>query len=403
MNFIESFIKYTKIYESPSSFWRWSAYATIAAVLRDNCHVELRDMAIYPNIYVLLLADSANHRKGLPVKFCEKYVKLIKNTKIISGRSSIQAILDELAKGETDRKTGKIMKGGSALFTARELSAGIVSDPAAVEILTDIYDFQDEWTSHLRGSANFTIHNLCFTIMAASNEDLLKGVYDMRALRGGLLGRTFLVSPNEFRPANSLFSQETDNEIIESTEINKELERKLREISQLQGKFFFDRDAIKEYDNWYFPLRESYKDKSDKSGVFGRIHTGALKIAMIICAASSLDRRVTKKHVEEAISDVMELIPNYNQFTMGAGRAPLAESVAIFLTLLYNEPQHQMSRKDLLFKHWNNFDTDNLDKIVATLESGGNLQSLMGDNSMIYCLTEKCIKRVFPSGTGMVQ
>ncbi len=400
-DFIGSFIEYTKIYESPTSFWRWSAYTTVASILRDNCHTQLRDMVIYPNIYVLLLASSANHRKGLPVQFCEKYVKALKNTKIISGRSSIQAILDELARGETDKKTGRILKGGSALFTAREMSASIVSDPAAVEILTDIYDFKDEWTSHLRGSANFTIYNLCFNLFAASNEDLLKSVYDVRALRGGLLGRTFLITPNEFRPANSLFTEETDDQIIAAVEASKSLVMKLNEISLMNGKFVFEKEAIKEYDGWYFPLRESYKDKVDKSGVFGRIHTGALKIAMILCANYTPGEfNVKKRNVEEAIEEVMTLIPNYNQFIMGAGRAPLSEIASIFLTIVHAEPEHKITRKELLQKHWNTFDAENLDKLITTFEQAGLVQDKMGDGSMIYYLTDKCLELLFKGQEG---
>ncbi len=113
------------------------------------------------------------------------YVKNLlgtKSTKLISGRSSIQGILDELSRGETDKVTGKVTSGGSALFSASELSAGIVSDPEAVKILTDIYDFKDEYTSRLRGTGVFRIKNVCFSLVAASNEELLWDIYDGFAL-----------------------------------------------------------------------------------------------------------------------------------------------------------------------------------------------------------------------------
>src|SRR5674476_1160462 len=173
MNFVELFLEHTQYYESPGSFWKWAAYTAIGAVLRDNCFRTLGDHRVYPNLYTLLLADSAVHRKGHPIKLCEELVKRAKSTKVISGRSSIQGILDELSRGETDKVTGKIISGGSALFSASELSAGIVNDPEAVKILTDIYDFKEEYTSRLRGSGVFRIKNICFSLIAASNEELL--------------------------------------------------------------------------------------------------------------------------------------------------------------------------------------------------------------------------------------
>jgi len=59
MNFINDFITLTSEYESPTSFWRWSAYAVVAATLRNNVHIQAGLRRIYPNIYVVLLADSA--------------------------------------------------------------------------------------------------------------------------------------------------------------------------------------------------------------------------------------------------------------------------------------------------------------------------------------------------------
>ena len=200
MGFIKLLLEHTKPYESPESFWKWSAYCTIAAIMRDSCYIRQGDSNLYPNVYVLLLADSAVHRKGNPVRFCEKLTGKIANTKVISGRTSIQAILDELARGETHPKTGKTIKGGSSLFSAAELSAGIVNDPEAIKILTDIYDFKEEYTSRLRGTGTFHIKNICFTMMAASNESLLVDLYDEKARTGGLLGRTFLVKPNSSAP-----------------------------------------------------------------------------------------------------------------------------------------------------------------------------------------------------------
>jgi len=223
MTFVELLLQHTRKYESPESFWKWSAYTAIGSVLRDNCYRRLGENKIHPNVYTLILADSAVSRKGAPIKLCEKLVKRAESTKIISGRASIQGILDELSRGETDKATGKVLAGGSALFCAEELSAGIVNDPEAIKILTDIYDFKEDYTSRLRGSGVFRIKNICFSMMAGSNEELLRGVYGSEAVNGGLLGRTFIVRSNEFRPGNSLFDV---NDTSASLDILTEMPRK---------------------------------------------------------------------------------------------------------------------------------------------------------------------------------
>lgn len=391
MSFIDNYIEHTKFFESPTSFWKWSAYATIAGVLRDNCFYKQGDDPLYTNIYVLLIADSAVQRKDRPVRLVERLVQKTNNTKVINGRSSIQGILDELAKGETDKKTGKIIKGGSAIWIAPELSAGIVSDPDAIKILTDIYSFREKYDSRLRTQANFSIKNICFSFMAASNEELLRDVYDIKATMGGLLGRTFLVAPNEFRPGNSLFNLKIDDTL-------DLLEKELLEIAKLEGEFDFRADAISTYGDWYLPFRASYEKKSDKSGISGRIHTSVLKLAMILAVAQDHELIIKKNHIIQAIEECTELIPNYAKFVMSSGKSSLAEIATLVLSALNDSETKTLSRKIILQKFWNVLDqgAETLDKVIVTLEGGGMIEmKMVGNNEIAYEITQKCLDILF--------
>jgi len=387
-------MEHTKSYESPKSFWKWSAYVTIASILRDNCYKKQGDVFTYPNIYVLLIADSAVHRKGNPVKLCEKLVTAIHNTKIISGRASIQAILDELSHGETDKKTGKTITGGSALFSASELSAGIVGDPAAIQILTDIYDYKDEYVSRLRGTGTFRIKNICFSMLAASNEDLLVDIYDTKAIFGGLLGRTFLIKPNEFRAGNSLFN------FPDTTESLANLITMLRSIEALKGEFVFTTAAQTEYESWYLPFRESYRIKSDKSGVAGRIHIGVLKIAMLLAVNYQNTLIIDKEHIEEAILECLGLIPNYSSFIMSSGRSPDSACGSIIINHIYENEQHRAARKEILFKHLNAFTIEQFDQVIDKLIQAGMIKEDMIGEGIAYSLTKKCLDTLFSQEKG---
>lgn len=395
MSFIDSYIQYTANYESPSSFWKWSAYTIIASILRDNCYcTDDKQTVIYPNIYVLLLATSAEQRKGQPVGFCEKLVEHVENTKVISGRSSIQAILDELKKAETNKTTGKILNGGSALFSVPELSAGIVNDPEAIKILTDIYDFRAKYTSRLRGTGTFEIKNVCFTMLAASNEDLLKDVYDTKALFGGLLGRTFLIVPDEFRKGNSLLRKLGYIEEVDYRGLWKSMEKELHEIAMMVGQFKFTDDAIDAYESWYLPFREGYRNKTEKSGVTGRIHTSIIKLAMIL-AAIDKELIVRAKHIFQSIDECIALLPNYQRFLLGQGKSPGSEVGVIVLNEIYDAPYHTLSKKIILQRHWNDFDPDVFEKLIATLCSAGMVSMTPDGDGVAYTLTKKCLEILF--------
>ncbi len=387
MNFVDQFLQHTRHYESPTSFWRWSAYTTIAAILRDNCYRRFGDKRTYPNIYTLLLASSAVQRKGEPVRLCETLVRTVKNTKVISGRSSIQAILDELSRGETDKKTGVLLKGGSALFSARELAAGLVNDVEAVNILTDIYDFDPMYISRLRGAGTFRIENLCFTMLAASNEELLTGVYDKKAVFGGLLGRTFLVKPSEFRPGNSLF---TINDTSTSFQLMIE---HLQKVAQVKGEFEFTESSQMIYNDWYLPFRKSYESRPDKSGISGRIHTSIIKLAMIL-AADRLSLVIDDCDIQEAIVQCLSLLPNYNQFVMTSGKSTVAEIAAIFIEEIWRSKDRCITQRDFMTKHFHEFDMEIFEKCTSTLAGAELIKTCMYDGTLGYVVTDKC-KEVF--------
>lgn len=373
-------MKHTSIYESPGSFWKWGAYASIAALLRDNCYLRQGDRLLFPNVYILFLADSG-YRKGPPVDLSETMLSKVNTTKIISGRSSVQAILDELARAETDKKTGKIAKAGSAIFYAAEMSAGIVADPEALKILTDIYDYKSNpYKSRLRTGPCFNLDRIVFSMLAASNEAMLKGMFGIAEIQGGFLARIFLVTPNEQRPPNSLMR-------LDPEERKKSLSNvlaKFIEIEKLRGEFKLDDDAIDEFESWYYKFKLSYQNKKEVSGVVGRIHTGVIKIAMLI-AANRCSMQITKEDMELAINEAIALIPNYNVFTLtNSGRNDTGQSAGLIVTELLQSKNYMASRKELLRKHYQIITAEDLEKIAVTLEQAGMITQLVGADKQLY-------------------
>lgn len=389
-DFISEYLEYNKYFESPTSFWKWSAYAIIAAILKDSVFKQEKDDRIHPNIYVLLLADSAVQRKDRPVNAVERFTRTVGNTKVIAGRSSIQALLDELASAETNPKTGRMFAGGQAIFIAPELSAGIVQDPQSVDILTDIYKSRsspgnDVFESRLRGTGKFKIKNLCLSMMAATNNAMISGAYDSRAMSGGLLGRTLLVCPDEFRPGNSLW------EVKETGVSFDSLVAMLVKIAQVKGEMEFPKETQEVFDSWYLPFRESYRERSDNSGIAGRIHTSVIKLSMILCTNATCGLTVRPLDMERAIQECLALIPNYQHLATVVAKTPIGAVHAIVLNDLVTRPDYCVTRKVLLQSNIMTIDSESLDKSASTLEQAGLLMQLVSGSGISYKLTEKGI------------
>lgn len=383
-NFFDLFIDFNAEFESPKSFWWWSAAALVGSTLRNNVYHNAGNEILYPNIYVLLLADSAAFRKGGPFPLITDLVNDLHHTKLYDGRASIQAILEKLSL-DIGGKKGIPMRGGSCLLLAEELASFFVSDPQLIPLITNIYRSRKIFNYDLRGNA-FTVKDLCVTMLSASNEIHLKDVYDQRAVYGGLLGRTFLVKPDERRQENSLL------EIDISKYDRKDLMAALEEIKKLSGNVKFTPDAIKLYKSWYKELYASLLKVPDPAGILGRIHTSVLKLSIII-AASHYTTEVSAAFIEEAIKQGIELKPNYETYVMSSGGSTQAKVGTIFLTALWDATAlngNKLSRKTFLMNYWNQVTADDLDKLIATLEQGGMITTDYTSNEIGYVMTAKC-------------
>lgn len=377
MSFVSSVIEHTRLYESPHSFWLWSAYACIAGVVRDNIWMKDGDGRLYPNVYILLLAGSAQ-KKARPVNLAEIMVYECGNVNVISGRSSIQAILIEIGHTETD-VSGKIKKGGSAIFFAPELSAGIVQDDQSIQILTDIYDYKPiPHTTNLIGRGKTKLDKLVFSMFAASNEELLKDFINTKAIYGGLLGRLFLVIPDEFRPGNA-FPLGIEKKLIG-------VKQMLVEISKLSGEVQFPDDAKEFYKEWYLGFREHSRKQNDRTGVLGRLPTNVKKLAMLL-AANDLSLVVRLEHIDQAITTCLKLLPNYKFFTLQAGKSDQAAAGVIILETL--SKRDILNYKDLIWDNWMNADSETFDKVIATFEVSGLIMTTVTGSERTFQLTAK--------------
>lgn len=350
--------------ESPKEFFYWSTLAALSAIAADNVCLPRRYFKTYPNIYVMLVADSGK-RKGLPVALAKNFVTELDSTRVISGRSTIQAILSELAKAKS-RENGKMLNTAKAFLVASEFSASLIEDPKAFDILTDLYDshFYDKtpWTNMLKVGGVETLKNPCITTLGASNDTNLIDTLPRKTTRGGFLGRMFLVKSNERGKPNSLVFEQDDKEELKEDFNWKQFMPYLREVSNLKGEFKFDFGIARQADAWY--KSQFYDETDDVTGFQNRIFDHILKVAMLLSLSRSLDMIITRDDLEESIDLCQLFTTNAKRITEGTGRSELGPLITLFVDEMLKAKDHEISKRKFLRKHYGDVTADVLPKIV---------------------------------------
>lgn len=399
--------------ESPLSFWYWGALSAISAVVKDNIWIDRYIHHLYPNIYVMLHAESGL-KKGPPISMAKQLVRMVGNTRIISGRSSIQGILKDMGTGRT-LPGGKVIADSAAFICSSELSSSIVEDKVATTILTDLYDRQynvGEWRSLLK-METFDLKNPTVSMFTATNEAHSTDFFARKDVQGGYFARTFIIYENAPNRDNSLLLPLVNPpQYEESAEYLKELSRikggfaPLGSLTEHDGyHHFFESpdgktkgyfsDAGIVYEEWYHNFKALMRAQfhKDETGTLNRFGDSVLKVAMLISLARAPTLILEKSDVEEAISHCEKLIGAVRVTTLGAKGLSQSSSLKSKLIKEFVEREpHQISRPILLQKMMMHFGTTTeLDELLQGFEMAELIRSEVMGNNTVYIMTNKAI------------
>lgn len=383
MSWLDEIVKQHEEYESPRSFWYWSALATISATLKDNVYLDKFLYKLYPNIYVMLHADSGL-KKGAPISMAKQLVTLVNNTHVISGRSSIQGILKKLGTAES-LPGGKIKAYSTAFICSSELTSSIVEDKAATTILTDLYDRNynvGDWESLLK-MESFKLKNVTVVMLAGTNEAHSEDFFLRKEIQGGYVARTFVVYEKEPQTVNSLmFPPKVRLDYIASSEY-------LRELSRMKGEIQIADKDRHFFDAWYKDLRGSIKRAGHKdiTGTLNRFDDSVLKVALLISLGTTPELTISHKALEEAIHECEKLIGNVRRTTMGAeAKHQWAQQKIELIYELLQRDNHSISRQQLLKKFWLVANSTEWDEILKSLIESGHITLTNPAGQVVYTM-----------------
>lgn len=400
MAWLRELLRSTNELESPQSFWYWSGLCAISAVVKDNVYLNRGGAyQLYPNIYVILHAESGL-KKGPPIALAKDLVRLVNNTRVISGRSSIQGILKKLGEAET-RPGGIIVNKSCGFICSSELSSSIVEDNAALTILTDLYDRHynpGEWSSLLK-MENFQLKDPTVSLLGGINDAHAEEFFGKKDIQGGFLARTFVIYEKEEQTINSLMRR------LEHPPNRESLACYLKELSKLKGPFAETFDENNDltpvgrfYDEWYHDFRNNVKQMGvkDETGTLNRFGDSVLKVAMLLALSREPTLEITIQDMETAIQVSEKLIGNIRQTTMGRkGISQSSPLKAVIIKEFLNREDRKISRQILMKKMYFHYsDVTEFDGVIDSMIQAGLLITYPSGKQQVYEMPEHQVNEI---------
>lgn len=366
-NWIDDVMAECEHVETPRSWLFWSLVCSVSAAMGNNYYLRVLKGAVEfrANVYTILLGESGLG-KEFPISLSRELVEKADITRVISGRSSIQAIVKEVSQART-RQNGKPPFIDSRAFIVNgELSTAIIQDPNSLTILTDLYDRKSSWTNLLKGDGPEKLKEPYFTCLFGSSPAHFYESVPQVNMEGGYIGRNFIIQEEKRYKDTDLFQGEDTTEGFPFGKFITHLEL----IAKGGGRIIPDAESKMLFNDWRRHWRG--KNVQDKTGFANRVPAHVLKVAMILALADYEQSLVVQaRHIELAIEQVVPLSYSSKKAAEGKGTDPLAAQTKMVLDFLLTAPGHELKRRQILTKGYGNFDTVVLDKILDNLAEIG--------------------------------
>lgn len=379
---LEAILEDTKTSESPVRFKLWSALWTVGAVTKRNVYVRLGGiMKLYPNMYVMLIADSGLG-KQFPITMATQLLKHAAVTRVVKGRNSIEAIIETIGRGIT-LENGMVIKNAEAACISGEFSNLLIDNPQALTILTQLYDTEslDEWPNTLKKGKD-NLKNVFLSLLTATNMEHYNDKIQEKDIQGGFIARTICINESHVEVLNSLMEEGIDIDWARHA-------WRLTQIAKLSGVMKIDDDAQVLYNEWYYPFHK--KLPNDKTGFSRRVRAHILKVAMCLSLIESDDMLISKRHMTDAMDLCLKIMDDIMRTGRRSGKSKYRGHYAIVTTELIKCANFSMTRREMLNKHLNDFTEREFNETISTLTQANIVEHCDIDGETGIKLTERCV------------
>jgi len=360
--------------ESPEIFHFWVGISLIATALGRNVYLDRGYFTLYPNMFVILLAESEECAKSTAIKIgVSKILSAdeMENCPMLyaqkgSPQALVETLVDETGVPDADMV---ITKNAEVYIAASELAVFLGKKEKNSELLTmltDLYDCPDKWAYKTRYKGWEQMVNVCLNMIAGTTPKWLRETIPRDAIAGGFVSRLIFIYVNH---TDRQFAHPEYGDPEE--QLRAKLIHDLSLIRRMKGPFKWGHGAKDWYTDWYALNAEKLKKSPEL--YIRRKKDLVLKLAMCVSASKACDK----------VININDLITAVNAVNKVEEYLPIAIAL-ISSTTMGDDTRKvlEIVRRELKVKHsamlrrmWHVLDAKRLGEIILTLEEAGLIET----------------------------
>lgn len=334
-DWIECYLEYTKKQESPTIFHFWTGMSILSASIRRQIWLDRGFYKLYPNIYVLLVAESATLKKSSAMDIGVAMLrKNARDVYYLTGSMTPEGLvkhLNQVKKVENGNGKVSIQWNSDFFLHADELGELFGYDRVRASkltiLLTKIYGCQDEHPHTTASEGQLLLRNLYPTFLGGTAPQNLKVLPEDAV--GGLLGRLIFVTSDNPRAPIAWPDPSADDRTLW-----EKLGKDLSFISKIKGEIKKTPEAREYFREWYEGNNREKSSDPRVDAFRARCHDTALKIAIVLSISESDKLILTDKHVARGIDYIEKQIPEFSKIAAWTTSSVYAQNRAKFIDIL---------------------------------------------------------------------
>ena len=390
-NWLAGYTEYTEQTESSPLFHTWCGISTIASALQKKVRLEHGRLKIYPNLYIILVAEPGVARKTQAIDYSIDIMSSVDNIIRAADATTRESLIQAIEGATHDQimPDGTVLKHNSLTIVSRELEDFIGNkkeNHRMVTTLTALFDCGSKpWIYQTKNSGTNKLSAVFVNLIAATTPESLASCMPSAAIGGGLTSRVLFIYTDE---RNAKYAKPPKPPEI----LYKALVQDLEIISRISGTYTLSSNCERKWEDWYNTFDGELIHRICKDRVFNAFYsrksTLILKVAQSLSAAKSSSVEINWNTLEEAITLVEEIEGSMDKAFAAVGRSDITVDVTAVCNII--ERHGKISEKQLLHLVHRDMDAAKFDNVISTaIRCGDVVRDIKSDKVMYYSTHRK--------------